>query len=148
MGWKEQRMCPGSASWFPYITCRNICPSAWIPCWGRVLRRSRSSWSMTVRRTRRGPSAILMRSGIAGSGSSTNGMPGSAEPAMRVFGLRAAGIWVSWTATTGWIAIFAGHCTGGGDGLRGGYFHLFVLRGRGARDAVRGFRGRRRYRRL
>lgn len=32
---------------------------------------------------------------------------------MRVFGLRAAGIWVSWTATTGWIAIFAGHCTGG-----------------------------------
>ena len=113
MGWKEQRMCPGSASWFPYITCRNICPSAWIPCWGRVLRRSRSSWSMTVRRTRRGPSAILMRSGIAGSGSSTNGMPGSAEPAMRVFGLRAAGIWVSWTATTGWIAIFAGHCTGG-----------------------------------
>ena len=36
----------------------------------------------------------------------------------------------------------------GGDGLRGGYFHLFVLRGRGARDAVRGFRGRRRYRRL
>ena len=59
---------------------------------------------------------------------------------MRVFGLRAAGIWVSWTATTGWIAIFAGYCTGG-DGLRGGYFHLFVLRGRGARDAVQGFRG-------